>query len=517
MPHSGPSLEKPIKLSKLLQTGLGNSPDAAALVSREGEVSWSELDGTTSRLAAHYLALGLKPGDRVASLMPNRIALLAHYIACFKAGLVLTPLNYRYTPPEIDHALDVSGARIIFAHAERASDLASSKAGSLPLGVITYGANNGNGPSFEELVQTAPPAAALPDTAPDAPAAIFFTSGSTGPAKGVTHTFDSLGWMFASAVKSFGLTPDDVVLPGSSCSHIGGFTFSFAALSAGARVVVARTFDHDELGPLLRTARPTVLSMLPTALLHLIREHDMTPDELSSLRLCRSAGDKVPAELEKEYMALTAHPVSEGYGMTEIGLAALNPPTMLDKLGSVGLPSPGFAFSIRGDKGHELPTGEQGRLWVRTLSRTAGYWNDPNASADVIRDEWLDTGDVMKADEDGYLWFCGRQKQIIVHDGSNISPQEVEEALLAHPAVESAGVVGMHDLTHGENVRAYVALKPEVPRPKALELIQFARARVGYKAPEEIVFLDAMPLNATGKVDRVALKKLAAGDHAHHL
>jgi len=233
------------------------------------------------------------------------------------------------------------------------------------------------------------------------------------------------------------------------------------------------------------------------------------------LRLCRSAGDKVPAELEKEFIALTGHPVNEGYGMSEIGLASLNPPSGVVKLGSVGPPSPGFMFSIRHDAGHELPHGQQGRLWVKTPTRTSGYWNNPEASAEVIQDDWLDTGDVMKADEDGYLWFCGRKKQIIVHDASNICPQEVEEALLEHPAVENAGVIGVHDLMHGENVRAYVELKSEATRPKARELIQFARERVGYKAPEEIVFLDAMPLNPTGKVDRVTLKKLAAGDHAH--
>ena len=112
-----------------------------------------------------------------------------------------------------------------------------------------------------------------------------------------------------------------------------------------------------------------------------------------------------------------------------------------------------------------MPTGEEGRLWVSTRTETAGYWNDPEATRRSVRDGWLDTGDVMKADEDGYLWFCGRKKQIIVHDGSNISPQEVEDALLAHPAVESAGVVGMHDLAHGENVRAYVELKQDAPQP----------------------------------------------------
>ena len=515
MPHAGPLLEAPIQLSKLLHIGLTDRPNEAALVSMEGVWSWSDLEQATSRVAAHYLALGLKPGDRVASLMPNRTALFVHYLACFKAGLVLTPLNYRYTPPEIDHALEVSGAKIIFAHAERASDIAASKASSLPLGVISYGDEDSKGPSFEALVKAAAPAVTLPEPGPDAPVAIFFTSGSTGPAKGVTHSRESLGWIFASAALAFELTPHDVLLPGSSCSHIGGFGFSFSALSAGARVVVARGFDHDEIGPLLRTTRPTLLSMLPTALLHLIREHDMTSADFGSLRLCRSGGDKVPAELEKEFIALTGRPVSEGYGMTEIGLAALNPPMGVDKLGSIGVPSPGFAFSIRDNQGRETSSGEQGRLWVRTPTQSPGYWNDPQASAEVVRDGWFDTGDVMKIDDDGYVWFCGRQKQIIVHDGSNISPQEVEDALLQHPAVESAGVVGVHDLMHGENVRAYVELKPDMPRPKTGDLIQFARARVGYKAPEEIVVLDAMPLNPTGKVDRAALKKVAAGDHAH--
>jgi len=323
--------------------------------------------------------------------------------------------------------------------------------------------------------------------------------------------------MTASAAAAFEITAADTVLPGSSCTHIGGFGFSLTALSVGGRAVIARTFDHAEIGPLLRQIRPTVLSMLPTALLHLIREEGTTADDFSSLRLCRSGGDKVPEELEKEFRALTGHLVSEGYGLTETGLAARNPPSGFDKIGSIGMVSPGFTVSIRGGDGAEQAVGEEGRVWLKTRSETVGYWNDPKATAEVERDGWFDTGDVMKIDADGYLWFCGRQKQIIVHDGSNISPQEVEDALLDHPAVESAGVVGVHDLLHGENVRAYVVLKPDVPRPTAAELIQFARGHVGYKAPEEIVFLDAMPVNATGKVDRTALKKLAAADHAHVL
>jgi long-chain acyl-CoA synthetase len=517
MPHSGPALEQPVQLSNLLQVGLKIRPNEPAVISLEDTWSWAELEETSSRLAANYLALGLEPGDRVASLMPNRSALIVHYLTCFKAGLVATPLNYRYTPTEIDHALDVSEAKIILAHAERKGDIAASKARDLPLGVITYGAESGEVTRFEDLMTKQAAKSNLPEPKPDAPAAIFFTSGSTGPAKGVTHTVESLGWMFASAARAFELTTSDMVLAGSSCSHIGGFTVSFAGLSVGAPMAMPRSFDHAEIGPLMRKAQPTMMSMLPATLMHLIREPDTIAEDFASLRLIRSAGDKVPAELEKEFEELTGHKIHEGYGMTEIGLASNNPPSGTDKVGSVGVPNPGFVFSIRDTSGGEVKHGEDGRVWIKTRSQAAGYWKDQKASAEVISEGWFDTGDVMKADEDGYHWFSGRQKQIIVHDGSNISPQEVEDALLQHPAVESAGVVGVHHELHGENVRAYVELKPGAAKPQAGELIAFARGSVGYKAPEEIVFLDEMPLNPTGKVDRAALKKMAAGDHAHHV
>jgi acyl-CoA synthetase (AMP-forming)/AMP-acid ligase II len=148
-------------------------------------------------------------------------------------------------------------------------------------------------------------------------------------------------------------------------------------------------------------------------------------------------------------------------------------------------------------------------MWIKAPSNTIGYWNRPDATAETIVDGWLDTGDIVSIDADGYVWFRGRKKQIIIHDGSNICPQEVEESLLEHNAVAEAGVIGVHDVVHGENVRAYITWRPDANRPTMTELIQFSRARVGYKAPDEIIALDEMPINSTGKVDRVALKQLA--------
>src|SRR6476620_10457994 len=252
------------------------------------------LDATGPPLAGGYRALGLQPGDRIASLMPNRIALLVHYLACFKAGLVATPLNYRYTYREIDHALQVSGARALLAHEERGEDVGASKlAAELPLS-LSYPHD------FERLLESEPlQDASRPDLAE--PAAIFFTSGSTGPAKGVTHTRSSLRWMIASAAAAFELDADDVFLPGSSMSHIGSFLWALSTLSVGGRVVVARTFDSHEILPLLREQQPTVLAMIPAALSALVRDHDLQPHDFASLRVCRCGSDKVSTELLHEF------------------------------------------------------------------------------------------------------------------------------------------------------------------------------------------------------------------------
>jgi len=412
--------------------------------------------------------------------------------------------------PEIDHALDVSGASVLLAHAERREEIAKSRlAVGLRHGIIEYGNTDGQGTRFEALLERESSPFSSAALEPDDPVVIFFTSGSTGRPKGVTHTSETLGWMMASASAGIELSADDVVLPGSSLSHVAGFVWSMTAMSVGARLVVARTLDGDELLPLFRSQRPTFLSMLPSTLFTLVRDHDATHEDFRSLRLCRAAGDKVASELEREFMALAGFPVDEGYGMTEMGFALITPPSGPFKLGSVGRPLPGFTMAIRDEAGVEVPCGKEGCMWVRSRCCMSGYWNDKAATEAAIRDGWLDTGDEMIVDKDGYFWFRGRKKQIIVHDGSNICPQEVEDALLTHPAVEVAGVVGVHDLLHGENVRAYITLKPDVPRPTTQEIIRMARSQVGYKAPEEIIVLDKIPLNATGKIDRVALKQMA--------
>jgi len=518
MPISGPPLDARADLPGLLRVGLAADPDGIALVSLERRVTWRQLEAASLRYAGRLLDLGLRPGDRVASLMPNRTALIVHYLACMKAALVATPLNYRYRPPEIDHALAVSGASAILAHAERSADLAESKEiARLRIPPITYDGDAGGSSTYEGLMAGDPTPRELPTPDPDVPAFIFFTSGSTGPPKGVTHTQRTYGWIAASLARALELSSDDVAMPGSSLSHIGSSKLALAALSVGAPLSIARTFDGDELLPLMRDTRPTVAYILPAALFALIRDHDAQPDDFASLRFVVAAGDKIPAELEKEFTEMVGSEIHEGYGMTEIGTSHLNPPSGVNKIGSVGNANPTFSSSIRDESGKEVAADAEGRHWVAGPTVMRGYWDDPEATATAITDGWLDTGDLMKADADEYLWFRGRKKQIIVHDGSNINPEDVEEALVAHPAVAAAGVVGVHDEMHGENVWAYVTLRDGAARPTSQDIIRSAREQIGYKAPDVIVFLDEMPQTATGKVDRSSLKRMAAERvGAHH-
>lgn len=234
MPFAQPNLVEIDPASDPLERGLKTKPNELALASAKTQMSWRQLAEISNRLAAQYLRLGLQPGDRVASLMPNRPALVIHYLACLKAGLVATPLNYRYMAPEIDHALEVSGASLLLHHAERDEDVAASKLGKkLSKGVVRYKADDGAGRHYEELVKEPQPAATFPTPDPDAATFIYFTSGSTGKPKGVAHTRRTFFRMIDGSINGAQFTDADTLLPGSSLSHIAASLLGLSMLTAG--------------------------------------------------------------------------------------------------------------------------------------------------------------------------------------------------------------------------------------------------------------------------------------------
>jgi acyl-CoA synthetase (AMP-forming)/AMP-acid ligase II len=248
--------------------------------------------------------------------------------------------------------------------------------------------------------------------------------------------------------------------------------------------------------------------MLPASLEDLVEylEHHPSAD-LGSWRCCTAGGDLVPPDLHHRFRRAAGFDLTELCGMTEALSYVTNPPFGEKRLGSVGKPTARTRIRLVDEQGGDVPDGQAGEILVPSPAVMVGYWNDPAATAAALRDGWLFTGDLARRDADGYYWFVGRKKEIIIRGGSNISPLEVEEVIDEHPAVHLSCVVGVPDPHLGEIVAAYVALRGDVtPSPTATELRQFVAGRIAaYKVPERITILDELPLNSTGKVDRKKL------------
>jgi long-chain acyl-CoA synthetase len=231
--------------------------------------------------------------------------------------------------------------------------------------------------------------------------------------------------------------------------------------------------------------------------------------DLSSLRYVTCGAAPLPRTMAAEFhRRIPSVTIREGYGMTETSALIATTPVEGNKPGSVGLPIPGTTVVILDDEGRELPTGEPGEICCRSPMVTSGYWRSPEATAEAMRDGWLHTGDVGYLDEGGYLFLVDRKKDLIIRGGFNVYPRDVEDALLEHPAVSSAGVIGRPDERSGEEVVAFVSLS-EPDAVTANELIKWARDRIGgYKYPREVHIVDSLPLTPVGKLDRKALRSL---------
>lgn len=501
----GIDIDSPVNLSKLLNEGYKKDPDGVALASVDEEYSWSQLELLTNNLASNYLSLGLQPGDRVASFMPNSPELFIHYIACFKAGLVSVPLNYRYARNEIKQALEVADIHYIVLDCGVSVEIKELLAGAEDVQIIWNKPQNADSASLVDLLEPPKSQVPLPDIDEDSPCGIYFTSGTTGNPKGITHTRKSLGYVLKSMIVGFDIVADDTVLP---ATHFSTYLSTLASLSQGAKVLVASLLEDSKIIPLLRKYRATIFGMLPAGLSNLLNSPLLQQSDFQNLRLCLTGGDKVPTRLTDEFRRLIGLELLEGYGLSECGISHNNPIYGVNVIGSVGTVMPGFECSIRKD-GVELDPGEVGELWIKSQSNMVGYWRNKGASDEILVDGWMRTGDLMRVDEDGYYWFMGREKQLIVSGGSNICPQEVEEVLMQHPSIDMAGVIGVADPVYGQLVHVYVTMRLGEEKITKEDVIEYCRKNLAkHKLPNKVIILDTMPITAAGKVDRVVLGKM---------
>ncbi len=489
-------------LGTALRHSAGRNPHKPAIVCGEEVVTYAELDRATDALARWLLATGLESGDRVAIHWCNSVEVVKLYFACFKAGFVAVPVNNRLKTPEIAYILGHSQARLCFSQPELAPLCEAARA-ECPAVRRIYTAL----PTAAELEDATREPRALPEISPERVAAILYTSGTTARPKGVMHTHVSLTGATELMI-SLGMDETHTVLAVTQMVHIAALACALLpGISCGGTVVLVPLFDAALSLDLIERWRCTYVLILPAGLRFLVEEQARAPRVVNSMRLCLAGGDTVPVTLQERFRELFGIPVRELFGMTEtVPVTCIRPDA--PRGGSLGPALDLVDTRVADPLGVVLPDGRTGELQVQSPANCIGYWDDPENTAATFTDGWLRTGDLVRRDADGFYWFEGRVKQIIVRGGSNISPQEVEEALYHHPAVLEAGVIGMPDPVHGEMVIAFAALREGLTATEQ-ELRDLVRGRIAdYKTPQRIFFLPALPKGLTGKVQRRALKDL---------
>jgi long-chain acyl-CoA synthetase len=505
-------------------------PRKKALIVEDRHWTYEQLDEITDQIGASLLRRGIRPGDRVALHFANGAEIVFGYYACFKIGAVAVPLNIRLKGPEIEYIVNHCGVRFFLGHADLFHDVQAVRANlqsveayllagdqsAFPetesFGELTKGPVAGM--AFLRMLQTAP-YPSFPRVTGDAIAVIMYTSGTTARPKGVTHSHATLDQLSADCSTNIGLHGEQLFGCFVPLCHMSGFGLQMlAAFHLGATLLVVPRFEPEAVLRALEEHRANVIFGLPMMYNALVHCPNASEYDLSSLEVCLAGGDAVRTELQRQFKGLFGVGINELHGMTEVCPCFVNTTQDLKKVGSFGQPVVGVSARLVDDLGRDVAPGDVGEILIKSKATMVGYWEDPEATAAALQDGWLRTGDLARLDEDGYYWFVGRKKQIIIRGGSNISPIEVEEAIGRHPSVKEVGVVGAPDATWGEIVQAYVTLKDGALTSEP-ELQWFLRDRIAaYKIPAAIYFLTELPKGLTGKIDRRALRDRAAAPQA---
>ncbi|MGA8255537.1 MAG: AMP-binding protein [Nocardioides sp.] len=461
------------------------------------------------RVAGGLQQIGVGPGDRVVVLMMNTPEVFVTYQAVWRAGAVVTPVIFLQTPPELRHILEDSGAAAAVVTPELLPMLLGSAEG-LDLKILVVGDEPEPTPGttpYAELEAAAP--IDIVPRADDDIAALLYTGGTTGRSKGVMLTHRGL-WESGAGIHSVGdaqgTTRSLLPLP---LSHAYGLIVTVGGMHSDKQMVsvLQRWFDAPGWLQLVQDHRlessPIVPSMLSMILAEPIDDFD-----LSSLRSFGSGGAPLPDALRQEVKERLGADILEGYGLTESSAVVSASTPEESRAGSVGKPLPHAEVAILAPDGTRLGPGEDGEICVRGPGVMKGYWKSPEQTATTVVDGWLHTGDVGHLDDDGYLFVVDRIKDLIIRGGFNVYPRDVEDALLTHPSVTSAAVVGRPDPEKGEEVVAVVSVDPAsgVDGPA---LIAYSKERLAaHKYPREVIVVDAVPLTSVGKTDRKAVRAL---------
>jgi long-chain acyl-CoA synthetase len=495
-------------------------PDDLALVDAHRRLTWAELDARVNQVGRLLQQAGLGPGDHAAMVMGNRSEFVEVLGACLKTGVIVTPVNWHFTPDEVAYVVEDCGARTLIVDEDYAHlATVAAETTSPALALVTGQGPAGMFAGYEEAL-----AGVSGDPLPvDGPAGAFmlYTSGTTGRPKGVERNMAGAGATAASLVAgmtvlggALGVRPGGAHLVTGPLYHAAPLGFSTMAFNLGATLVLMDRWTPEDCLAQLTEHRVTSTHLVPTMFIRLLRLSQDKRDTFdpSWLQCVLHGAAPCPAWAKKAMIDWWGPVITEYYGATEGGITTIGAEDWLEHPGSVGRPLPVYAAEARGDQGEVLPVGETGTIYFRSLlgTETFRYHNDEAKTAAAHAEPGVFTlGDVGHVDEDGYVWLTDRKNDLIIAGGVNIYPAEVEQVLSSHPALADVAVFGIPNEEWGEEVKAAVELLPgHEPTPElAEELIEHCRSKLAaYKCPRSVDFEDELPRHPTGKLYKRLLR-----------
>jgi long-chain acyl-CoA synthetase len=462
-----------------------------------------------SRVAHALVRLGVQPGDRVVVMLPNCPQVMQSYGGILRVGAVIVPVIFLLGEAEVAHIVADSEAKVVITSSDMVGKI-EKQIGVLPnlrhVLLVDGGGQSGLRSFEEETDGESDRFEAVPRGDGDL-AVILYTSGTTGTPKGVALSHANLESNARASASLFELDRERWGVGVLPLSHSYGLTVMNAGHILGTRSALLRWFNPEEVLRTIQEFRAEAMSGVPTMFVYLLNYPGASAYDTSTMRVWGSGAAPLPVEVVEPFERRFGGKLLEGYGLTEASpVVAAHRLSGVRKLGSVGQPIPGVTVSIRDDDDRALPVDEVGEVCVQGPNVMVGYYRNPEETAKTIRGGWLRTGDMGRLDADNYLCIVERKKDLIIRGGFNIYPRDVEEALYAFPGVAEAAVIGLPDTLMGEEVVAFVVLKPG-QAATADEVAGFCQTRLAkYKCPKEIRFVDALPKSPVGKILRKELR-----------
>jgi len=481
-------------------------PRNVAVYFKDRKVTFAELEERSARARGALAAQGVKHGDRVALVMSDCPEMMIAMLAVMGLGAIVVPCSTMLKPAEIQYMLEDSGAKLVIVTPEHLENVKAAKASRILVAPQ----------EFNQLLDKAQPAP-LGKFDRDTPCLILYTSGSTGSPKGAVHLHDHLPETIERVPrKVYDLGPDDRLFSSSRLFFAYGLGNSFSfPIGIGCSVVLSERPTPQVIADVFKNYKPTVFFAVPAVFRALV-EYARAGNKLEtgSIKFCVSAGEVLPVATWNEWKEVSGVEIIETIGTTELLHAFIHNFRDRNKPGSSGIPLEGYQVKLADENGKIVEGAGRGRLQVKGRSAIPYYLNKPEKTKELIQDGWVTTGDIYRRDEEGFYWFEGRSDDLFKCSGMWVSPGEVEEAVITHPAVLEAAVVAEADDKGATIAAAYVALRPgnQGGDKLANDIKEHAAKNLPrFKRPQRIHFMDALPRTATGKVQRFKLRQMSAG------